>query len=130
MAARFGLATHVLRHWEHVGLLRPHRDAAGRRRYGDADAIRIAVILRAKEAGLALEDIGAMFTTADPHLRREALHRQRAALETRIAQARASLAMVECALACTHDDLADCPTFRGELTGMGARENTSATTTR
>jgi MerR family copper efflux transcriptional regulator len=33
LAARFGLATHVLRHWEEMGLLRPARTSAGRRRY-------------------------------------------------------------------------------------------------
>ena len=36
-AARFGLDTHVLRYWEDEGLLRPVRDGAGRRRYGDDD---------------------------------------------------------------------------------------------
>ncbi|WP_228829630.1 MerR family transcriptional regulator [Nocardia beijingensis] len=40
LAARFGLATHVLRHWEDVGLLAPRRDGAGsapvsRRRRGE-----------------------------------------------------------------------------------------------
>ncbi len=52
-AVRFGLETHVLRHWESAGLLRPGRDGAGRRRYADADAVRIAVILRNKAAGLS-----------------------------------------------------------------------------
>jgi DNA-binding transcriptional MerR regulator len=37
LAARFGLATHVLRHWESMGLLHPVRDAGGRRRYGADD---------------------------------------------------------------------------------------------
>jgi hypothetical protein len=32
LAARFGLATHVLRHWETKGLLSPARRVAGRRR--------------------------------------------------------------------------------------------------
>ncbi|WP_375546893.1 MerR family transcriptional regulator [Streptomyces gossypii] len=30
LAARFGVATHVLRHWESKGLLHPGRDAGGR----------------------------------------------------------------------------------------------------
>jgi DNA-binding transcriptional MerR regulator len=51
VSERFGLATHVLRHWEAMGLLTPARDAAGRRRYKTADLTRVAVILRAKEAG-------------------------------------------------------------------------------
>src|SRR3954447_26747500 len=56
-AARFGLATHVLRHWEDVGLLTPERDGADRRRYGDDDLVRIAVILRSKAAGMTLDQI-------------------------------------------------------------------------
>ena len=33
LAARFGLATHVLRHWEAMGLLTPAARVNGRRRY-------------------------------------------------------------------------------------------------
>jgi hypothetical protein len=51
-AARFGLATHVLRHWEDLGLLHPERNSADRRLYGDDDLVRIAVILRSKAAGM------------------------------------------------------------------------------
>ena len=46
VAARFDLPTNVLRHWETVGLLRPPRDPAGRRRYGEDEVVRIAVIQR------------------------------------------------------------------------------------
>ncbi len=42
VAARFELPTNVLRHWESVGLLRPPRDSAGRRRYGEDEVVRIA----------------------------------------------------------------------------------------
>ncbi|GAA0901130.1 MerR family transcriptional regulator [Virgisporangium aurantiacum] len=45
LAHRFGLATHVLRHWETMGLLTPDRDGAGQRRYGRADLTRVALIL-------------------------------------------------------------------------------------
>ncbi|MEU7915795.1 MerR family transcriptional regulator [Microbispora bryophytorum] len=45
-AARFGLATHVLRHWESVGLLTPARVAGDRRRYGPGDLFRVAVLER------------------------------------------------------------------------------------
>jgi DNA-binding transcriptional MerR regulator len=41
VAENFGLATHVLRHWESVGLLTPERDAAGHRRYREHDLTRI-----------------------------------------------------------------------------------------
>ena len=52
-----GLETHVLRHWEDVGLLGPERDPAGRRRYSRDDLVRIAVIQRSKAAGMTLEQV-------------------------------------------------------------------------
>ncbi|TDC21002.1 MerR family transcriptional regulator [Streptomyces sp. 8K308] len=108
-AGRFGLATHVLRHWESAGLLAPRRDAGGRRRYGPADLDRVAAILRAKRAGLPLDRIRELLDGTGPAARRAALERQRGELLGRIAEARASLALVECALGCPHDDPADCP---------------------
>lgn len=119
-AARFGLATHVLRHWEDEGLLAPSRDAGGRRRYGDEDLFRIAAILRAKEAGFDLGSIRTIFADADVRRRRQAMEAQRAALRQRIAEAEAALALVECALECDHDDIAGCPNFQrllAELVG-------------
>ncbi|GLY91805.1 MerR family transcriptional regulator [Actinoallomurus iriomotensis] len=115
VAARFGLATHVLRHWESVGLLSPER-VGDRRRYGPDDLYRVAVILRAKEAGLALEDIRRLIAARDPAARRATLERHHSDLTRRIARARASLEMVESALACTHEDLTECPHFRSVVT--------------
>ncbi|MED7827392.1 MerR family transcriptional regulator, partial [Streptomyces chiangmaiensis] len=105
VAERFGMATHVLRHWEAMGLVTPARDAAGRRRYGAADLTRIAVILRAKEAGLSLDTIRTLAGTADPVKRREMLQEEAAALRSRIATARYSLELIECALDCDHEDV-------------------------
>src|ERR687897_477065 len=45
LADRFGLATHVLRHWEDMGVLSPVRRTAGRRVYGPVHVARIAEIL-------------------------------------------------------------------------------------
>jgi MerR family transcriptional regulator, copper efflux regulator len=114
VAARFGLAAHVLRHWEAEGLLTPAR-AGDRRRYTDADEHRVAAILLAKEAGFTLPDIRTMLgsrTAADRH---EVMARHRDALAERIARAQAALAMLEGGLDCPHDDLMTCPTFRGRL---------------
>lgn len=48
LAARFGLATHVLRHWEDEGLLLTAARVGGRRRYDDAQVARVVMILRGK----------------------------------------------------------------------------------
>ncbi|MFD9000079.1 MerR family transcriptional regulator [Streptomyces sp. NPDC059582] len=112
LAARFGLAPHVLRHWETSGLLTPARDAAGRRRYSDSDATRVAVILRAKDAGLSLDTIRSLTAAADPAERGDILRAQAEELRSRIAAAQESLALLECALACGHDDVTRCGHFR------------------
>ncbi|GAA2098359.1 MerR family transcriptional regulator [Streptomyces albiaxialis] len=112
LADEFGLAPHVLRHWEACGLLRPPRDGAGRRRYGDAERVRVAVVLRAKEAGLGLEATRALLTRGAPAAQRATLLAQRDMLRERVARARAELELVQCALDCAHEDIAECPRFQ------------------
>ncbi|MFF2849323.1 MerR family transcriptional regulator [Streptomyces sp. NPDC058001] len=116
LAEHFGLATHVLRHWESMGLLEPARDGAGRRRYGPDDRRRIAVVLRAKEAGLSLDAIRTMLH-ADPHERRAALRTTAADLRARLTATRTSLDLVEHALTCAHEDITECPTYRRWVAG-------------
>ncbi len=117
IAGRFGLAPHVLRHWESAGLLSPLRGAGGRRRYSSDDLYRIAVILRAKEAGFSLKDIQDMLNTRDPLERRDILERRRTGLIRRIAQARTSLDMIDHALDCDHEDFTACGHFQAMVAG-------------
>lgn len=114
VAARFGLPTHVLRHWEAEGLLTPARQG-GRRRYVDADLYRVAAILVSKEAGLGLAEIRTMLAARSASARHEvmALHRER--LLARIASAQAALDMLKGGLECPHDDIMTCPHFQGLL---------------
>ncbi|MFI1093726.1 MerR family transcriptional regulator [Streptomyces sp. NPDC020917] len=112
LAARFGLDTHVLRHWKKMGLLHPGRDAGGRRRYDADDLTRVAVILLYKEAGLALDTIRGLFATADRGTRRGILHREAEQLRARIAAAQASLDLIEGGLNCTHQDITRCPNYQ------------------
>jgi MerR family transcriptional regulator, copper efflux regulator len=115
VAERFGLAAHVLRHWEAMGLLSPERDLNDHRIYGPGDLYRVAVILRAKEAGLGLEAIREMLTTRDAAARRDILSRQREDLARRIAELEFSLALVECALECDHEDFTLCREFQAAM---------------
>ncbi len=112
LAGRFGLATHVLRHWETIGLLAPARRANGRRRYGEADLTRVALVLRGKEAGFSLEHMREVLAAPDPSTRRALLERHHAELERRIAEAQASKEMIEHALDCPSEDFLDCPYFK------------------
>lgn len=111
-AARFGLATHVLRHWETMGLLNPGRDAGGRRRYGADDVTRVATILTMKEAGLGLNAIRSLSSTVDRATRHEILRPAAEELRSRIAAAQASLTLIEGGLNCEHEDVTQCPNYR------------------
>ncbi|MGH3393470.1 MAG: MerR family transcriptional regulator [Streptosporangiaceae bacterium] len=122
-AGQFGLATHVLRHWETIGLLSPARAAGGRRRYGSSDLYRVAGILLAKEAGLALTDIGDILTMADVETRRQITRRHRDELVRRIAEMRAALDLIEGGLACDYADITECPNYRALVAGRMARTN-------
>jgi len=111
VAARFGLETHVLRHWETVGLLGPARDTAGRRRYGADDIVRVAVVLRSKSAGMSLEQI-AVLLDGEARGRREVLEAQVADLDRRMEEMARSRAMILHALECRAHDIATCPHFK------------------
>lgn len=115
LAESFGLATHVLRHWESMGLLTPRRSSAGQRVYGRADRYRVAAILQAKEAGMGLDDIRAILTAPTPAERNAVLQQQHDALTRRVAEAQAALNLIDTALGCEHGDLAICPRFQAVL---------------
>lgn len=114
VAARFGLHSHVLRHWESMGLLFPQRSVSGNRRYAPSDLYRVAVILRAKEAGLSLTEIGGLLGE-DGAGRAEILRARRDELVRQITAAQSSLELIDCALECDHDDIGECPRFRDRI---------------
>jgi len=120
-AARFGLDTHVLRHWEQQRLLHPERDAAGRRRFRDADSVRIAVILRNKAAGMSLDQIRVLLDDDAPD-RHRVLEEHMAELDRRAADIASARAMTEHALECRAHDITTCPRFRRHLGDVLAGE--------
>jgi len=111
LAGQFGLATHVLRHWEDVGLITPGRDGAGRRRYGRDELVRVAVILRSQAAGMSLEQIGVLLDAEAPE-RHLVLEAHVADLDRRMSEMQRSREMTVHALRCRAHDVANCPGFR------------------
>ncbi|WP_433042196.1 MerR family transcriptional regulator [Dactylosporangium sp. CS-033363] len=112
LAARFGLATHVLRHWEDEGLLTPSRRVAARRVYGQEHVARVAEILIGKDAGFSLEQLRELFAAADRDERRAVMRAQLAQVRARIAQLALSEKMLEHGLRCRHRDYQACPRFQ------------------
>ncbi|WP_106402875.1 helix-turn-helix domain-containing protein [Actinocorallia populi] len=115
LAERFGLATHVLRHWESRGLLEPARDPGGQRSYEQADLARVALILMGKEAGFTLGELRTLLSTGDPMDHRDLLQRHVRRLDQRISRAQAARDLIEHALACPHT-FAECEHARERIT--------------
>jgi MerR family copper efflux transcriptional regulator len=114
LAGRFGLPTHVLRHWESAGLLAPVRHRNGHRQYGPADMRRVAMILMGKEAGLGLHTLAHVLSSSDPMDHADLLREHIAVLERRIEQARAAKELIEHALACPLS-FDECPHAREQI---------------
>jgi MerR family transcriptional regulator, copper efflux regulator len=111
LAAHFRLATHVLRHWEAVGLLTPARRVNGRRRYGPEHRTRVAIIVHGKQVGLSLAQLHELLSVGGGG-RRAVLAAHHRDLERRIADATAAKILVEHALDCDQPDFLDCPRFQ------------------
>lgn len=120
VADRFGLPTNVLRHWETVGLLRPPRDRAGRRRYGEDEIVRIAVIQRSKAAGMSLDQIAVLLDDGSAG-RHQVLQQHLDDIDRRMQDMRRSREMTEHAMNCRAHDIATCPRFRAGVDDVLAR---------
>ncbi|TMR19278.1 MerR family transcriptional regulator [Nonomuraea zeae] len=112
LAEQFGLAPHVLRHWEAMGLLAPAARVNGRRRYTQDHAIRVLTIIRAKAAGMSLEQIREIINVSGQAERQALLERHHAELERRLQEIAASKALIEHLMECKADDFSQCPAYR------------------
>jgi DNA-binding transcriptional MerR regulator len=111
LAGRFGLATHVLRHWEDMGLIEPATRVNGRRRYREAQAARVTMILRCKQAGLSLAQIRELTSTPrDRHV--PLLEGYRAEMDAQLERIRAARAMIDHIIDCHADDVTECREFQ------------------
>lgn len=117
LAERFDLAPHVLRHWEAMGLLSPAARVSGRRRYTSDHVVRVLTIIRAKAAGMSLEQIREMLAACGQAERQALLQRHHAALEERLREIAASKALIEHLMRCTADDFTRCPDYRRIVEG-------------
>ncbi|WP_433258647.1 MerR family transcriptional regulator [Streptosporangium sp. CA-135522] len=112
LAEQFDLAPHVLRHWEAMGLLVPATRVNGRRRYTRDHVVRVLTIVRAKAAGMSLEQIRDILTVSGQVERQALLQRHHAELEHRLQEISASKALIEHLMQCTADDFTQCPDYR------------------
>lgn len=57
LAAQTGLTVRTLHHYDEIGLLRPTRNAAGHRVYGETEVSRLQQIASLRHLGISLDDI-------------------------------------------------------------------------
>lgn len=86
LARETGLTVRALHHYEGLGLLRPFRDAGGRRCYSPADVRRLHQIIALRGFGLTLSEIGELLDGARTDLG-DMLRRQLTQTQERIAAA-------------------------------------------
>ena len=97
LARKFNVSLRTLRFYESRGLLSPSRQGR-RRRYGQTDADRLTVILKAKKLGFTLNEIRQMIAAEGGEAARHALKLSREKCLEQIAVFERKLAEVEAAL--------------------------------
>jgi len=112
LADRFDLATHVLRHWEAMGLLTPATRVNGRRYYTRDHVVRVATIIGSKAGGLSLTQIRDLLSAPTATARRRVLSDHADELDRKMAEIAAAKQMVEHAMSCRAGDIAQCPNFQ------------------
>lgn len=107
-AALLGIESHVLRHWESVGLLVPRRSPSGHRSYDEQTVSQARLIRTLQRAGLSLDQIRqlAVGKRAD---RLALIEAERSEVRARIALLRATDRFLEHLAACQHRVIAECP---------------------
>jgi MerR family gold-responsive transcriptional activator of gol and ges genes len=126
-AARLlGVAVHVLRHWDDVGVVVPDRTPSGQRDYSKEHLYRLRVLRACQGVGMSLPEI------------RQVLHRGEAeragAIERQLQRIRAQRAQLEDTerflvhvIDCEHDLLTRCDTCTRYATSVPLQENEHVT---
>jgi MerR family copper efflux transcriptional regulator len=117
----FGVAAHVLRHWEAVGVLTSPIRKNGRRLYDEPHVRRVAMIICAQEAGLGLTDLREVLEAPTVSARRTRLEQHQATLARRIVALEESQRIVEQMLDWSRDDFSACPVFERTLAIIRSR---------
>ncbi|MFY2791533.1 MerR family transcriptional regulator [Rhodococcus sp. MALMAid1271] len=107
-AQELGVPTHVLRHWDDVGVVVPARVPSGHRDYSEEHMYRLRVVRACQAVGISLADIRLILHRDEPG--------RTVIIEAQLARIRAQQAQLEGAerflvhvVSCTHDLLTRCP---------------------
>ncbi|MGV9666201.1 MerR family transcriptional regulator [Nocardia niigatensis] len=107
-AAVLGVESHVLRHWESVGLLAPPRSPSGHRSYNEHILDYARIIQTLQRTGLSLDQIRQL-GMSECTSRRDMIAERRAEVRERIELLQATDRFLEHLLECTHPIISECP---------------------
>ncbi|AYF78066.1 MerR family transcriptional regulator [Nocardia yunnanensis] len=107
-AAALGVETHVLRHWESMGLLAPPRSSSGHRSYTEEILDYARVIQKLQRTGLSLDQIRQLGRGGCED-RQAMLAQRRAEVRERIALLEATDRFLGHLAACDHPVISECP---------------------
>lgn len=107
-AAALGVATHVLRHWEDVGVLVPERLDSGHRVYRAETIDRGRLILMCQRAGLSLAEIKELGAVGQGE-RVALIAAKRAGIAERIANLELADQFLAHVVTCVHPVISECP---------------------
>lgn len=116
VAHRYGITVRTLHHYDEIGLLAPsERTPAGYRVYTDADLERLATVVVYRRLGFGLDEIRELLDGPAPVV--DHLRRQRAAVESRLAEMRQLVEALDRAIDAheQEDDMTDRPATAAEL---------------
>lgn len=120
VAQRYGITVRTLHHYDDVGLLQPsERTPAGYRLYTGSDLQRLATVVMYRRLGFGLDEIAELLDGSAPVV--DHLRRQRAAVETKVAEMTELIAALDRAIAAKdvaaqeEDDMTDRPATEAEL---------------
>ena len=107
-AATLAVATHVLRHWEDVGLLRPRRLSSGHRAYDDQTIGQARMIQICQRAGLSLAEIKEL-GIGDRGDRIALIDSKRAQIAEQVSSLRLADKFLAHIAYCEHSVISECP---------------------
>ena len=110
-AATLAVATHVLRHWEDVGLLRPRRLSSGHRAYDDQTIGQARMIQICQRAGLSLAEIKEL-GIGDRGDRIALIDSKRAQIAEQVSSLRLADNFLAHIAHCEHPVISECPSAR------------------
>lgn len=107
-AAAAGVESHVLRHWEDVGVLVPSRSASGHRRYDDELITRARLVRLCQHAGLALAEIRDL-RLADRDVRIDMITATLQRIRADISRLQRAEQFLSHVVTCVHPLVSECP---------------------